>query len=213
VFRIVSCSFLVPVKRIDLIIRGIGRAAEIRPAQEFEWHHIGAGPLEGTLRDLARSRLPRNVRASFKGHLANDQVMSFYQDNPVDVLMNVSQSEGCSVSIQEAASCATPIIATDVGGSPEIVSERNGQLIKADPTEEEVALAILAFLDNPELAARKGNASREVWQERFNADRNYLSFTELLQAIVTGSDRRWVTVSRRPSSTHSTEVDEGRRTS
>lgn len=181
-FRIVSCSFLVPVKRVDLLLEGIACAARQRPQQQFEWHHFGDGPLRAELERLA-STLPENVRNYLPGYRPLADLMGFYRDNPIDVFVNVSQSEGTPVAVMEAISCGMPVVATAVGGNPEIVSERNGTLLSPNPDPDEIAAALLDFWDDPETARRKRAASRQVWNEKYNASRNFQAFVDRLQSI------------------------------
>jgi glycosyltransferase involved in cell wall biosynthesis len=75
------------------------------------------------------------------------------------------------------------VIATNVGGNPEIVLERNGLLLSSSPTPEEVAQALLKLCDNPEIRYRMGKESRRVWQESYNADTNFQDFAERLRMI------------------------------
>jgi glycosyltransferase involved in cell wall biosynthesis len=111
--------------------------------------------------------------------------MEYYRQNPVDVIVNVSESEGGSpVSIMEAVSCGIPAIATMVGGNPEIVSERNGILLRANPSPDEIAEAFFALLDNPEDWRRKREGSRSVWQERYNAEQNFNAFANHLKMLM-----------------------------
>ncbi len=58
------------------------------------------------------------------GYGSIDDLMLFFKENSVDLFINASITEGTPVSIMEAISCGIPIIATDVGGNPEIVSEK-----------------------------------------------------------------------------------------
>jgi len=109
--------------------------------------------------------------------------MRFYQQNPIDVFVNLSLAEGTPRSIMEAISCGIPVIATAVGGNAEIVSERNGLLLDPEPTPEEIALQLLKLFDHPEIAAEKRNGSRLVWQESYRAEDNYPAFINRLKAI------------------------------
>ncbi len=183
VFRIVSCSMLEPVKRLDLLLDGILYASRMRPNQRLEWTHIGNGKTRSELQENADKCLPTNARAFFPGYSNKDMLMSFYRTRPVDVFINVSASEGTPVSIMEAISCGIPVIATSVGGNPEIVSERNGILLKPNPTPQEIADAIFVLVDNPEMAVSKRSGSREIWSERYNADVNFQQFAERLKFI------------------------------
>lgn len=184
IFRIVSCASIVPVKRLSLLLDGIATAARLRPEQKFEWIHFGGGKGLETLRRRTVRTFPPNVQGQFLGHIPNVEVLHYYREHPVDVFINVSSTEGgAPVSIQEAISYGIPVIATSVGGNPEIVSERNGILLSPDPASQEIAQAIFAFLDDPEMATRKRQGSRSVWVEQYNATVNFRTFAERLKSI------------------------------
>ncbi|MBC7879011.1 MAG: glycosyltransferase [Anaerolineales bacterium] len=179
IYRIVSCSRMVPVKRLDLIMQGIIAAAKRRPSQKFEWCHFGTGPLQADL-EMKLKELPENVIVRFAGYSTQSNLFNYYRKNPVDVFMNVSVSEGTSVAIMEAVSCGIPVIATGVGGNTEIVSERNGHILSANPTADEVAAALLQHWEAP---GERRVASRMIWQEQYNAGKNFSIFTQHLFKI------------------------------
>jgi glycosyltransferase involved in cell wall biosynthesis len=184
VFRIISCSYIVPVKRLGLLLDGIAAAARQRPEQKFEWIHFGDGKGRKSLERKIARNFPSNSRGHLLGYVPNPKIMQYYKDYPSDVFVNVSETEGgAPISIQEAISCGIPIVATSVGGNPEIVSEKNGLLLGPDPTPEEIATALLKICDNPLLSAEMRKESRRVWQESYNADVNFRSFAERLKSI------------------------------
>lgn len=126
-FHLVSCSYMVPVKRLHLI-------AEALKLADFpvDWTHIGSGPLEQSIRELA-GQFPANVTAEFTGQRDNREILDYYKKTPVSVFVNVSSSEGIPVSVMEACSFGVPVIATDVGGTKEIIlSGVNGFLLPVD---------------------------------------------------------------------------------
>lgn len=179
-FVLVSCSRMVPIKRVDLILRAVDRAARSRPDVQFEWHHFGDGPLKAAIEEQARANLGPNATAYFPGYSSVDDLFSFYGTHPVDVFVNASVSEGTPVSVMEAVSCGIPVIATAVGGNPEIVSELNGSLVGPNPSPEEIATAVLALVDQPDTAAAKRQGSRRVWESKYDAVANYTAFARLL---------------------------------
>ena len=183
VFRIVSCSMLEPVKRVDRILEGIRTAASQRPDQRFEWHHIGNGVRRTELQKMADDRFPPNARGDLPGYTSREALMSFYGDHPADVFINASETEGTPVAVMEAVSCGIPVIGTAVGGNKEIVQDRNGILMEEDPTPQCIADAIFRLLDYPKETLLKRDASRAVWTERYNADANYQTFAERLKSI------------------------------
>jgi len=83
------------------------------------------------------------------------------------------------VSIMEAQSCGIPVIATAVGGTPEIVSDRCGVLLSPNPTPDNVASAIERIAESPAVAVMRAD-SRNVWRRRYDADVNYREFAAML---------------------------------
>lgn len=180
-FRIFSCSFLVEVKRVDLLLDGILRAAFLRPEQKFEWHHIGNGEQWSRIMKRISNELPANVKAYFPGYLSPNDLYAYYKNNPVDVFVNVSSSEGTPVSLMEAASCGMPIVATSIGGNTEVVSDKNGLLLSENPTPDEIAKALFELIDNPEKLTLMRQGSREIWKNKYNADENFKAFAKRLK--------------------------------
>ncbi len=176
VFRIVSCSMIRKEKRINLLLEGIVSAAKQRPSQRFEWIHFGNGAKKEFYQKRAYSELPTNAIASFPGFTTSENLFRHYQENPTAVFVNVSESEGIPVSIMEAISCGIPVIATSVGGNPEIVSVINGILISPDPNAVEISEVLLLLIDNyyQNMDLRRG--SKKIWNEKYNAERNYHKF-------------------------------------
>lgn len=180
VIRIVSCAFLVEVKRIDLLVKGLLVLAERNKNLPIEWTHFGGGPLMLAIQSLATSMLPSQVRWQLKGHVETSVIYDWYRAQPVDVFISVSSSEGTPVSIMEAISCSIPVIATGVGGNQEIVNNSLGQLIAANPTAQDIASAIENVCLQEHKQERLRRASRAHWEANYSAEKNYASFGNIL---------------------------------
>ncbi|MBN8655559.1 MAG: glycosyltransferase [Anaerolineae bacterium] len=183
VLRIVSCSMIIDLKRVDLLLEGIARAAQKRNGQKFEWHHFGEGEGRASLVERIKKEFPPNAKGTLYGFVPHRDVIRFYLEQPVDIFSNVSFTEGTPVSIMEAISCGIPVIATAVGGNVEIVQERNGFLLGKDPTPDEIADVLLFVCDNREVWNDKRRGSREIWQERYNEVTNFKTFAQALVKI------------------------------
>lgn len=186
VFHILTCSRVTKVKRIELLIDEL---ALLRPSQNVKWTHIGGG-VDGktnyfdSIRQYAKEKLS-NIDFEFIGSLPNVEVYEYYKRNPVDVFINCSYSEGLPVSLMEASGFGIPVIATDVGGSREIIVEKyNGFLLDRDFANGELAERInrLLSMSVSERASMK-NAARALWEERFNSEKNYTEFAEMLSKL------------------------------
>jgi len=87
-----------------------------------------------------------------------------------DVYVNCSTSEGVSLTILEAMAAGLPIIATAVGGTPEVVDNTCGRLVPArNPTA--LAEAIKTLMHSPSERANLGKAARARVESRFTLDR------------------------------------------
>jgi glycosyltransferase involved in cell wall biosynthesis len=180
---IVSCSSIVGVKRVPLIAGGVRSLAARRPEITIEWHHFGDGPSRAAVEEAVR-QLPANATATLHGHTRISDIMAFYRDHPVDLFVNTSISEGgAPVAIVEAASVGLPVVATAVGGNPEVVSTRNGVLIPAHADEDHLAAALAGLLDDgPALTSMRAE-SRRVWDESFRADELATAFARRLMRM------------------------------
>ncbi|RJF42610.1 glycosyltransferase [Actinomyces sp. 2119] len=178
--RVVSCSTITPVKRLELLLEAL--AGSRHPV---EWEHFGEGPLRNSLEHRARSLLPPHVSLRLHGFVSNTQLVKSYVAQARHVLVNVSSSEGVPVSIMEAMSTGIPVIATDVGGTGEIVLDGvNGILLPADPSPEQVRQAVerIATMDDGDYT-RLRQAARRTWQERCDARHLYTTFAAELTGL------------------------------
>jgi len=83
----------------------------------------------------------------------------------------------------EAQSCGIPVIATKVGGIPEIVTEKVGILLNENPSPEEIAKAMEFFIDHPEITQQMRLNSLENWENNFNAEKNFSEFAKKLKSL------------------------------
>jgi glycosyltransferase involved in cell wall biosynthesis len=186
VFRIMSCSFLSPVKRIDLLIQGLARLGADLPGTCVSWTHIGDGPEKRRLSEQAASTLPSNVRWDLRGYPGKQGLYEFYRANPVDLFVNVSESEGTPVSLMEALSVGIPVLCTAVGGNIEVVGNGNGLLVAANPSPEELSKGLAALSESSEQSVGRRTASRMRWQQRYNANENYAKFAASVLGVEGG---------------------------
>jgi glycosyltransferase involved in cell wall biosynthesis len=175
VFRIVSCSNIVPVKRLNLIIDTLF-CLNI----EIEWTHLGGGPLLEDLQQKSK-KLKSNIKSIFLGQINNKDVIQFYLNNRVDLFLNVSESEGVPVSIMEAISMGIPVIATDVGGTSEIVNNTFGRLIPKNFDVKQLAQMIKTYSTKSVIEKQKMRKSaRDFWFNNYNSEINYKKFADFL---------------------------------
>ena len=178
--NIVTCASLVQVKRFSLFIEGLTCFALRNKDVTISWNQFGDGPLSKELRSQA-SLLPGNVNYKFNGYQPNIEIFKYYSSHKVDVFVNVSESEGIPVSIMEAQSVGIPVVATAVGGVPEIIDDKNGVLIDKNCRANDIAAAIekICFSGSSLYLYRKNSKKR--WRSCFSAKNNYSFFCESLK--------------------------------
>ena len=180
--NIISCSNMVELKRINKIIEALSLLDN--SAYNITWTHVGDGVLRDKLVSLADEKL-KNIRFSFTGQLSNKAVYDLYLKNNFDLFINTSSTEGLPVSIMEAISFGTPVIATDVGGVSEIVkNDCNGKLIDKDFSIAELAdlIKLFAEADTEQISVFRKNA-RLIWSENFDAKVNYSNFSKIISEL------------------------------
>ncbi len=176
--NIISVSNVVPVKRVKLIFEALQQNN-----LNIIWHHFGDGPLLQELKELT-TNARNELKIILHGYVSNKDLMNFYKENHIDLLINASYSEGLPVSIMEALSFGIPVIATNVGGTSELADKHVGALIERDFKTKELSESIVQFfkLGDNEIEIRRKNA-RLRYTTVANAEKNYEAFYKKIKAI------------------------------
>jgi glycosyltransferase involved in cell wall biosynthesis len=141
--------------------------SDFNKKSENEWYLviIGSGTLELSLRTIVKKLKIENL-VCFAGY--QKEIYNWLVS--LDIVVSSSTSEGLSNALIEAAACGLPIIATDVGGNPEIVkNDYNGMLIQAaDP--DAICDALITFDRDTTQLEKMGTNSRMIAEECFSID-------------------------------------------
>jgi glycosyltransferase involved in cell wall biosynthesis len=152
---VLSVGWLAPLKGFGLVIR----AAAALPNTVLLI--VGEGPETTVLQRLARD-LSLGERVRFLGAMPQRRLATVY--NAADVLVLASAREGLPNVLLEALACGTPVVATAVGGVPEIVCDRAAGRLVEERTPEAIAGALRDLLaDPPARAAVRAHAERFAW--------------------------------------------------
>lgn len=182
-YTIVSCSNMIPLKRIDLIISAL---SIVNSARDIEWLHFGDGILRNDLEETALTKLSsaNGIKYRFMGYYPNEDLLKYYSSNRVDLFINASSTEGLPVSIMEAQSFGIPVIATYVGGVSEVVTEGTGSLMPVNFMPGDLAQLIEHYstLSEQQYSLIRENAIKN-WDSKFNAASNYRDFIQKVSTI------------------------------
>ena len=166
----VACvASLTPVKRHDVLLRAWAGLPDAASAGPRHLYLLGEGPERGRLEALART-LGIEGTVTFAGAVTD--VSARLAGMQLGVLC--SDREGLSNAILEYMACGLPVVATAVGGNPELVDDANGVLVPpGDP--DALGAAIARLLGDAAARGRLGAASREritgqyAWDAAMNA--------------------------------------------
>jgi glycosyltransferase involved in cell wall biosynthesis len=172
-FSIVSVSDIIPLKNLPLIAKSIIHFAAKHPNLKISWNHFGDGVGKKELVDIISQGKSKNLNCILNGIVKNSEVLNFYVSYPVDLLINLSESEGIPVSMMEAISFGVSLIGTDVGGVSEIVNDTTGILIDIPINIEFVSDQICAVYNSP----KDRKSVRNYFLENYSAENNYSNFS------------------------------------
>lgn len=132
---------------------------------------VGDGPERPRLEELAR-RLGMADRVDFRGKVSASELQAAYARARAFVLPAVldarGDTEGLGVVLLEAMNHATPVVASRVGGIPDIVEDGVSGLLVPPGDAAALAAALQRVLESPDLARRLGEAGRRRLHERFS---------------------------------------------
>ena len=154
---------LVPIKDIPTFLRALALVTESLP--DVRGLVVGDGPERGAVERLAQN-LGLERRCRFLGWRAD--LPNVYAAS--DVVALTSLNEGSPVSVIEAMASGRAVVATAVGGVPDVVSEATGILVPVGDRRG-FADAIVSLLRDPDRRAELGRKGREVAVRRFASDR------------------------------------------
>jgi glycosyltransferase involved in cell wall biosynthesis len=165
-----------PVKRVDLFIRAAALVS--RRYQDVEFWIIGDGDLRIELENMAREVgvFPQTL---FLGRRTD--VQSLLHEMTIGVIC--SDSEGLSNALMEYMATGLPLVATDIGGNPELVQNgRTGFLVEPNNAEQ-LAGGILRLVEDRDLAKKMGKAGREALGKKFSVKKMLDETREMYESL------------------------------
>jgi glycosyltransferase involved in cell wall biosynthesis len=151
-------------KRVGLVLRAVADLREAFPGIRLQL--AGRGPLEAGLKTQA-DRLGLRDRATFLG--VRDDVPELLRQ--ADVLVLPSLVEGTPNSVLEAMATGTPVVATRVQGTDELVRHDQDGLLVPPGDPAALGTAIGRVLSEPELGARLARSARARVEARYDMER------------------------------------------
>jgi len=184
---ILHVSTFRPIKRIGDCIEVISRLKRLEPDLAFKLIMCGDGP-ERTDAEALAERLGVANSVDFVGKQPQSRIREYL--SVADLLLLPSQSESFGLTALEAMACEVPVVATRVGGIPEVVEDGNcGYLFEIGDVDG-MAEAARKILANHSLREDFGRRGREIAVTRFTTERIIPQYEALYERVLAGIDSR-----------------------
>lgn len=169
-----------PLKNQIALVEAFLRVLAERPAlrARLRLALIGDGPERGRIESMLGAAQARDLvwLPGFR-----DDTPQLYRS--LDLFVLPSRSEGISNTLLEAMASGVPVIATRVGGNPEILPEGiAGQLVAVDP--DGIAAAMLRYIEQPDLACAHGAGGRSHVLQSFSLDTMIARYDRVYRSLL-----------------------------
>ena len=179
--RIGIAKSLLPKYGVDVLIRAFHRLSSSHDNLELEI--AGRGELENKYRQLARDlRLDKRVR--FLGFINHDRLPEFLRGIDIFAMPSVSDGESFGVAGLEASATGLPVVATRVGGVPEVVMDNKTGLLVERKNVKELADALEKLIIDPGLREKMGRAGRAYVEENYRWESNLQAMSDLYAEVM-----------------------------
>jgi glycosyltransferase involved in cell wall biosynthesis len=156
---------LVPYKGPEVLLKAFKRVCE--DYDDLLLLYVGRGPLQSELEELSQEL---KVEVEFAGYVTDEDKARYYQAADIFSLPSVNLAEAFGIVNLEAMASGLPIVASRLGGIPDIVREGLNGLLFEPGNVEELARALRYLVENQEERERMGRAGRKMaeayrWEE------------------------------------------------
>ena len=176
--RQVRIGFVKHLERIygpDILLRAFAHIADDGP--DLRLVIVGDGSERGQLQELA-GMLGVAGRVEFRGHLPHEEVPRVLSSLSVFAMPTVCE-EGFGVAALEASAMELPVVASRLGGIPEVVVDGETGVLVAPGNVEALAGALKRLITDPEAARRMGDAGRRFVLSSYTWERS----VEAMEAV------------------------------
>jgi glycosyltransferase involved in cell wall biosynthesis len=169
---------------IEYLIRAFALIYDKNPNVHLDI--IGDGPQREFLEQLANS-LKVSERVQFHGYINQniefEKYIDLLQSFDIFTILSIIDSETFGVAAVEASACGIPIVATNVGGLPEVVDNEITGIIVPPKNAEQVAIALERLIVNKELRNEMGIKGREKVEMQYNWQNNVKQMINLYRKL------------------------------
>lgn len=170
---------------VEFLIRAV---AKIYPNRtNIRLSIVGDGPLRSHLEQLAESLGIRDI-TTFHGYVNQNTDFERYKSllDEMDIfsILSIIDSETFGVASVEASACGLPVVATYVGGLPEVVLHNETGILVPPTDVNATADALLKLIDSSEIRATMGKAGHEYVSKKYDWTNNVNDMVQLYRSTI-----------------------------
>ena len=175
---------LTPYKGPDVLVRAMAKIIKYIPDARLVL--VGSGKMKNVLEELAR-KIGVNDHMEFAGFVTENAKPLYYRAADVFVLPSTMNKEIFGIVNLEAMACGVPIVASKIGGVPDVVKDGENGLLAPPRDSEALADAIIYLLENEEVRSKMGKNGRKKVED-YSWDK-IADMTERLYELVLSGER------------------------
>jgi glycosyltransferase involved in cell wall biosynthesis len=187
IFQILSVGYLIERKGFMYLISAVKEV--IKDHENVRLKIVGTGPQEQQIRNhISKINLEKYVEII--GNITDDELLKLYNSSDIFVLPSIIDSqgntEGLGVVLIEAMACGLPVIGSDIGGIPDIISDGETGLLVPQKEIHELSIAIKKFIENQDLKEKIANNGYYMVKNNFSWEkiaRDYIDCYERIKRI------------------------------
>jgi len=183
-FKIITPANLLPVKGHRYLIEACSILVE-KGIKNFKFIFYGEGLSRKELEELIKKKSLKNY-IKMLGMIPHEKLMGIYKSKNVDIVILPSvntkngEHEGIPVSLMEAMAYSIPVISTNTGGIPELLSDKAGVIVE-EKNSKQLALAIKKIIKNRNIRENIGRQGNKRVCKEFNIQKNTEKLIELFK--------------------------------
>ncbi len=165
----------------DILLRAM--AAVVKEIPDIKLSIAGYGEMTDMLKAMTRDlHLEKNVE--FVGFIDNREIYPFIQKHHIMVMPSVLDSESFGVAVLETGACQRPVIASRVGGVPEVVRDGETGLLLPPGDSGALAAAIIRLANDRELSVRMGERGYEFVKKNYDWEKSLDMMAETYNRLI-----------------------------
>lgn len=164
--KILYIGRLLAMKGLHTLIDSMKILKEQKTGKDVHFIFAGPGNLAQWEKVLRKEKIPEE-NYSLLGYVPYEKINFLY--NKADIFVLPSFSESCPITILEAMASGVPVIASDVGGIPEIIKDGETGLLTSPGNPRELAGKISLLIQDKQLGKKLSLRGRELMERKFSS--------------------------------------------